>query len=107
MDTGRPIGAPVFAKRYEQFRDDSGSWTFELREYQADLNSIASVDISPDPDSREAYRAAVFLEGFIEEQNSIGNWSDDVLDQFESFESTREIEAVAKALREIASRTDQ
>ncbi|MEF8901877.1 MAG: hypothetical protein V5A25_11735 [Halovenus sp.] len=107
MNTEIPIGAPAFAKRYKQFRDDSGSWTFELREYQADLNSIASVDISPDPDSQEAYRAAVFLEGFIQEHKNIANWSDDALDQFDAFESTREVEAVAKALRETARRTDQ
>lgn len=65
------------------------------------------MDISPDPDSREAYRVAVFLEGFIQEQKSIANWSDDTLEQFESFESPREVEAVAKALRELASHTDQ
>ena len=50
---------------------------------------------------------AVFLEGFIQEQKSIANWSDDTLEQFESFESPREVEAVAKALRELASHTDQ
>lgn len=93
-------GAPPFARRYEEFRDDSGAWSFEIREYRTDLESIGPVDLSPDPTPREAYRAAVFLEGFIREQKSTGHWSDATLDRFDSFESTLEVEAVAKALRE-------
>ncbi|MFB6226990.1 MAG: hypothetical protein ABEH88_00115 [Halobacteriales archaeon] len=94
-------GAPPLAKRYDEFRDDSGAWDFEIREYQTDLNSIAPVNLPPDPTSQEAYRAAVFLEGFIQEQKSIGDWSDTALERFESFDSTFEVEAVAKALREL------
>jgi hypothetical protein len=87
--------------RYAEFRDASGSWTFEIEEYQEDINSITPVDISSAPDRQEAYRAAVFLEGFIEEQKRAGHWSPDSLDRFESFESTIEVEAVAKALGEM------
>jgi hypothetical protein len=100
-------GTPVCARRYAEFRDASGSWTVKIREYQADINTIIPGDISPDPDPREAYHAAVFLEGFIEGQKNTGNWSDDVLESFESFASTVEFEAVAKVLREIGGRPDQ
>jgi hypothetical protein len=98
---------PAGIKRYAEFRDASGSWMFEMSDYQTDLNSIVPVDISPHPESQEAYRAAVFLEGFIQERKSTGNWSDDELDQFESFDSIMEVEAVAKALREIRGRANQ
>lgn len=91
--------------RYAEFRDASGSWTFEIEEYRSDISSITPVDISSTPDRQEAYRAAVFIEGFIEEQKRAGNWSDDALDRFESFESTIEVEAVAKALGEVGRRT--
>lgn len=100
-------GATVFARRYSEFRDASGSWTFEIWEYQSDLNSVVPADVSADPGPQEAYRAAVFLEGFIQEQKSTGTWADDALDEFASFESTAEVEAVARALRETGGRTDQ
>ena len=93
--------------RYAEFRDPSGSWTFDIRTYHDDINSIAPVDIPPDPDAQEAYRAAVFIEGFIQEQNSIDGWSSDTLDQFTSFDSAVELEAVARARRQIAEHTGQ
>ena len=92
--------------RYAEFRDASGSWTFEIEEYQTDISSITPVDVSSAPDRQEAYRAAVFLEGLIEEQKRAGNWSRDSLDRFESFESPIEVEAVAKALGEIGRRAE-
>lgn len=92
--------------RYAEFRDASGSWTFEIEEYQTDISSITPVDVSSAPDCQEAYRAAVFLEGFIEEQKRAGDWSHDSLDRFESFESPIEVEAVAKALEEIGRRAE-
>lgn len=94
-------------RRYDEYRDATGAWTFEIGDYLEDLNVLTPVTISPDPTPQEAYRAAVFLEGFIQKQMSEGNWSDDALDRFESFESTIEVEAVAMALREIADRTTQ
>jgi hypothetical protein len=106
MDSDDRVGSSISRNRYDEFLDESGSWVFELREYQADLNSIVPEEIPPDPNPQEAYRAAVFLEGFIEEQQSVGTWSNDTLEQFESFDSTLEIEAIARALREIASRAD-
>jgi hypothetical protein len=107
MSAQNRTGAPISARRYAEFRDAAGSWTFEIRNYQSDLNAIVPTDVAPDPDPRESYRAAVFLEGFIQEQRSVANWSDDTLDQFDSFESTVEVEAVAKALREAGSRARQ
>jgi len=92
----------AFEKRYEPFRDSCGGWTFEIREYQTDLNSITSIDVPSEPDPKEAYRAVVFLEGFIQEKKNTSSWSDNALDEFESFESTIEVESVARALREIA-----
>lgn len=93
---------PTYEKRYDSLCDASGEWQFEIREYQSDLNLIVPSNIPPDPDPQEAYRAAVFLEGYIEEQKAIADWSDAALDEFDSFESTLEVEAVAKALREIS-----
>lgn len=107
MSTEIAGGNFILQRRYAEFRDTSGSWLFEIREYLGDLNSIVPVEVSPDPDPRQAYRAAVFLEGYIEQQKQAGNWSDDVLDQFDSFESTLEVEAVARALREINKSADQ
>lgn len=98
----RTTDTPTNAKRYDSLCDASGEWTLEIREYQNDLNLIVPSDISPDPDPQEAYRAAVFLEGYIEEQKATADWSDTALDEFESFESTLEVEAVAKSLREIS-----
>ncbi|WP_143420544.1 hypothetical protein [Halorubrum sp. Ib24] len=98
----RTSDTPTYEKRYDSLCDASGEWKFEIREYQNDLNSIVPSDIPPDPNPQEAYRAAVFLEGFIEEQKATVNWSDTALDEFESFGSTLEVEAVAKALREIS-----
>lgn len=97
---------PAVLKRYEGFRDESGSWTFEIREYRSDLNAIVPVDVPSKPDPREAYRTAVFLEGFIQERRRATNWSDDTLEEFDSFESTVEIEAVAKALRELGGHAE-
>jgi hypothetical protein len=88
------------ARRYEEFRDDSGSWTFEIREYRGDLNSISHVELSPEPAPGEAYRAAVFLEGYVRERKAESEWSEDTLDRFEVFDSTVEVEAVTTALRE-------
>jgi hypothetical protein len=96
-------GSSTFERRFTEFRDASGSWTFEIREYQDDLNSIVPTAISSTPDSHEAYRTAVFLEGFILKHKAAGNWSDDVLGEFDSFGSTAEVEAVAQALREIGA----
>jgi hypothetical protein len=95
-----------FEKRYEPFRDGGGEWSFEMQEYQADLNSITPSDVPATPTPKEAYRAVVFLEGFIQEKKSTGSWSDSTLDKFNTFESTTEVEAVAKALREIANHTE-
>lgn len=106
MTTQDQPGGPIFRKRYGAFRDTSGSWAFEIREYHDDLNSIVPENIAPDPTPQEAYRAAVFLEGFIQEQRSAGNWSENVLDQFETFESPVEVEAVATALRELGGRAE-
>lgn len=100
-------GAPASARRYEEFRDGSESWTFDVREYRDDLDSVVPSTIPAEPGPREAYRAAVFLEGFIQEQRAMANWSDETLDEFESFESTLEVEALAKALREFASRGER
>ena len=106
MSSEKRTTVPVLRKRYDAFLDASGSWTIDIREYQSDLNSIAPVDVPPDPSPEEAYRTAVFLEGFIQEQKSVANWSDSALDQFDSFESTVEFEAVAKALRHIGNHTE-
>jgi hypothetical protein len=95
------------ARRYDEFRDASGSWSFETREYRSDLDSISHVDVSPDPSPGEAYRAAVFPEGYVRERKASSNWTDDALDRFETFGSTREVEAVAKALREVGGRGEQ
>ena len=92
----------AFGKRYDSFRDSSGEWAFDIRKYQTDLNLIVPVDVSAEPGPQEAYRTVVFLEGFIETHKNDGNWSDAALERFDEFESTLEIEAVAKALREIA-----
>ncbi len=104
MSAANRTAPPVRIRRYAEFRDASGAWTFEIQEYQTDLNSLVPVDIPPSPDPQEAYQAAVFLEGFIEEQKSAGNWSNDAVAQFDSFETTIEVEAVARALR---NRADQ
>lgn len=94
-----------YSKRYESFRDESGAWTFDIAEYHSDLNSLTDENIPPDPNPEEAYRAAVFLEGYIDKQRTRSTWSDDALDSFDSFGSTTEVEAVARALRQIAGRT--
>lgn len=107
MSAQNRASTPGQLNRYAEFRDDSESWTFEIREYQNDLSSIVPADVPPDPSPGEAYRAAVFLEGFIQDRKRTGNWSDDALGQFECFESTVEVEAVAKALRELGGDTDQ
>ncbi|ERG97456.1 MAG: hypothetical protein J07HQX50_01483 [Haloquadratum sp. J07HQX50] len=93
--------------RYTEFRDASGSWAFDIRTYHDDINSIVPADISPDPDPQEAYRAAVFIEGLIQEQNNTDDWSNGTFDQFTSFDSAVEIEAVARALRQIADCNSQ
>ncbi|MEZ3164983.1 hypothetical protein ABNG03_10945 [Halorubrum sp. RMP-47] len=93
--------------RYEEFFDKPGSWDFEVREYRDDLNTIVPTNMPPDPNPQEAYRTAVFLEGFIQEHRSTGTWSNDAIEQFDSFDSTAEVESVARALREIASRIEQ
>ncbi|AZQ13772.1 hypothetical protein [Halorubrum sp. PV6] len=95
-----------FEKRYESFRDDDGEWSFEIQEYHADLNLITPSDVPATLSPKEAYRAAVFLEGFIQEKKSTGDWSDSVLDGFNKFESTIEVEAVAKALRELSNQNE-
>jgi hypothetical protein len=89
-------------RRYDQYRDSSGSWTFDIAEYEDDLESLIPGSTSSDPTPEEAYQMAVYLEGFIERQQRTSNWSDETLDRFEAFESTLEVEAVATALREIA-----
>jgi len=105
MSAKKRIPGPVLRKRYDAFLDASGSWTVDIHTHQSDINSIAPVDIALDPGPKEAYRTAVFLEGFIQEQKRAANWSDSALDQFDSFESTVEFEAVAKALRHIGNHT--
>lgn len=107
MSENERADSSIFLRRYAEFRDASGSWRFEIQEYLTDLNAIVPVDVPPNPTPEQAYRTAVFLEGYIEQQKHAGNWSDDTLDQFESFESTLEVEAVAKALREIKDRADR
>jgi hypothetical protein len=95
-----------FEKRYEPFRDDGGEWSFEIQEYQGDLNLITSSDVPATLTPKEAYRAVVFLEGFIQEKKSTGDWSDSALNNFNRFESTIEVEAVAKALRELSNQNE-
>ena len=95
-----------FEKRYESFRDDDGEWSFEIQEYHADLDLITPSDVPTTLSPKEAYRAAVFLEGFIQEKKSTGDWSDSALDEFNKFESTIEVEAVAKALRELSNQNE-
>ena len=92
-------------KRYDQYRTSSGTWAFDIAEYKTDLESLIPGDASSDPTPEEAYRMAVYLEGFIETHRRASNWSGEALDQFEIFESTLEFEAVATALREIAEGT--
>jgi hypothetical protein len=94
--------ASDFPRRYDQYRDSSGSWTFDIAEYEDDLEPLIPGSTSSDPTPEEAYQMAVYLEGFIERQQRTSNWSDEALDWFEAFESTLEFEAVATALREIA-----
>ena len=100
------IGPSNFEKRYESFRDDDGEWSFEIQEYQADLNLITPSDVPATLTPKEAYRAAVFLEGFIQEKKSTEEWSGSALDKFSKFESTKEVEAVAKALRELSNQNE-
>ena len=107
MNRRRETGSTVFARRYADFRDASGSWTFETREYRGDIDSIVPVEVPLNPSPEEAYRMAVFLEGFIQEEKRTGDWTDAVLAEFGSFESTAEVEAVARALRETGGRTDR
>jgi hypothetical protein len=102
MNPNRGAEGATFARRYDQYRDDSGAWTFDIAEYEDDLESLIPGSISSDPTPAEAYQMAVYLEGFIERQEQTSNWSDEALDWFEAFESTLEFEAVATALREIA-----
>jgi len=106
MGTQSPTDTAAVLSRYRELRNESGAWTFEIHEYQTDLNSIVPRGVPSDPNPQNAYRAAVFLEGFIQEQKRLLNWNDDALDTFDSFESTIEIEAVAKALREIATQIE-
>ena len=94
--------ASDFPRRYDQYRDSSGSWTFDIAEYEDDLEPLIPGSTSSDPTPEEAYQMAVYLEGFIERQRRTSNWSDEALGRFEAFESTFEFEAVATALREIA-----
>jgi hypothetical protein len=98
--------ASSFRRRYNQYRDSSGSWTFDIAEYEDDLDSLIPGGVSSDPTPSEAYQMAVYLEGFVEQQQRASNWSDETLDRFETFDSTLEFEAVATALREIAENTD-
>jgi hypothetical protein len=62
------IGPSNFEKRYESFRDDDGEWSFEIQEYQADLNLITPSDVPATLTPKEAYRVVVFLEGFIQKK---------------------------------------
>jgi hypothetical protein len=94
--------ASDFPRRYDQYRDNSGSWTFDVAEYEDDLEPLIPGSTSSDSTPEEAYQMAVYLEGFIERQQRTSNRSDEALDRFEAFESTLEFEAVATALREIA-----
>lgn len=57
-------------RRYEPFRDERGEWSFEIREYQADLNLITPSDVPATPSPSEAYRVVVFLEGYIQEKRA-------------------------------------
>lgn len=97
---------PIVARRYDRYRDGSGSWTFDIGEYEDDLSSLVPGGVSPDPAPEEAYRMTVYLEGLIEEQQRAATRSDEALDRFDAFESTVELKAVAMALREIAEGTD-
>lgn len=92
----------VSSRRYDRYRDDAGSWVFDVAEYGADLESLVPGGGSVDPTPEEAYRMAVYLEGFIERQQRASDWSDEALDRFDVFDSTLEFEAVTAALREIA-----
>ena len=58
MSTGKKPTDLVPRRRYEPFLDASGTWTFDVREYRSDLNSIVPTDLSPHPGPQEAYRAA-------------------------------------------------
>jgi len=99
-------GTPDSPRRYNQYRDSSGSWMFDIAEYEDDLESLIPGGPSSDPTPEEAYQMAVYLEGFIEKQQRTSSWSDEALNSFEVFESTLEFEAVATALREIAEDTN-
>jgi hypothetical protein len=60
--------ASDFPRRYDQYRDSSGSWTFDIAEYEDDLERLIPGSTSSDPTPEEAYQMAVYLEGFIERQ---------------------------------------
>ena len=96
----------IVARRYDRYRDGSGSWTFDIGEYEDDLSSLVPGGVAADPTPEEAYRMTAYLEGLIEEQQRAATRSDEVLDRFDAFESTVELKAVAMALREIAEGTD-
>ena len=95
-----------FQRRYDQYRASSGSWMFNIAEYEDDLDSLIPGGASSDPAPGEAYQMAVYLEGFIEQRQRASNWSNEALDQFEAFDSTLEFEAVATALRDAAEESD-
>lgn len=102
MNTNRGAGGATFTRRYDQYRDDSGAWTFDIAAYRDDLEALVPEGAFPDPTPAEAYQMVVYLEGFIEQQKQTTNWSDEAVGRFQTFESTVEVEAVAMALREIA-----
>jgi hypothetical protein len=106
MGVGRRTDEATFRRRYDQYRDDSGAWTFDIAEYRADLEPLIPGGSFPDPSPAEAYQMAVYLEGFIGQQKRTSDWSEEAVDRLETFGSTVEVEAVATALREIAEAPD-
>ncbi len=93
-------------RRFEQYRDSSGAWTFDIADYAADLDAVTPGGATAEPTPANAYRMAVYLEGIIETHQRTDSWSDEACARFETFESTLEVEAVATALREIAETAD-
>lgn len=63
------------------------SSTFKTRGHRNGPESLVFADIPPSRDRQRTYCAAVFPGGYIDRQTNAGNWSDETLDRFGSFES--------------------
>lgn len=98
--------APTYTERYDQFRDDSASWTFDTAEYHSDLDTLTNGPPQARPRSRQGVPCG-HLEGYVQEQRAESAWTDNALDSFDAFSSTTQVEAVARALWEIADRIER